>query len=373
MLIELRTNALVRGDCDAALEYSQALLARGEALQDRLYLLHGHTAMAVNRFYSGEYPEALRHIEEVARRYELQVDRQTAAQVGFDPLVMSWFYGGIIGWTQGDFVAESSGARRAEEVAASIGHPHVTGMVLLGRAVLAGFHGDTVTCAAEAAKLKDLSAEQQFPDWLGCAEAYLGWASAMQGDPAGVRQCRDAVAHLGVRRFYINHPLLLSLLVECALVHGETGIAGDALAEAERVTTRGGVHYWDAERERLHGELLAATAGGDPEKLAQAATHFERALSMAQSQGALSFALRAARGMAHMLDAQGRHVEARDQVRAVASRFSATADSPELSAARSYVEKSGTDHDFRDFRENRGLSPISAISPPSRASTSPTD
>src|SRR5262249_62260943 len=85
-------------------------------------------------------------------------------------------------------------------------------------------------------------------------------------------------------------------------------------AEALRLVERGlalsretGQPYWDAELQRLRGELLLRSHPG----AAEAESLFRRALEIARGQEARSFELRAATSLARLLRDQRRPAEAR--------------------------------------------------------------
>ena len=104
-------------------------------------------------------------------------------------------------------------------------------------------------------------------------------------------------------------PHSLALLAEACLETGriEEGLSAvrEALAEVEETAAR----YYEAELNRLEGELLLASKEPD-ESGAEAS--FRKAIAIARAQQAKSFELRAATSLARLLARQGRREEARD-------------------------------------------------------------
>jgi len=242
-----------------------------------------------------------------------------------------------IAWIQGHYTFALAVERQGYDAAVAVGHPHVTGMFMLGRILHQALRQEHAACCAEAAKLIDFALEHEFPDWLGQARVFMGWASAMAGDAEGLILCRESIRQLGEGRMFIHHTFFLSLLVEALIVHGETHSAQTVLAEAEALSVRGGDHYCEAELARLHGELATEMARAGGASWTNVVAHFEHALVTAERQGALSFALRAARGLARALDAQGRRDEAWQRLHAVVVRFAVSDDSGELTEARALL------------------------------------
>jgi predicted ATPase len=93
-------------------------------------------------------------------------------------------------------------------------------------------------------------------------------------------------------------PYWLALL---ASIHGRLGQAEEGLvatAEAMTEVARSGERFWEAELQRLKGQLLLQA---DPANKPEAEACFHRAIEIARSQMARSWELRAATSLAHSL------------------------------------------------------------------------
>jgi adenylate cyclase len=148
----------------------------------------------------------------------------------------------------------------------------------------------------------------------------------------------------------------LALLVE-SLMAGDQIEEGLAVAaEALAVVEATGERFYEAELHRLRGELLLQQAGegrrspaesavarphdSDPSGLCEAEACFRRALDVARSQGAKSLELRAALSMARLLRGRGELAEGRRLLAETFGWFTEGWDTPDLRAAREFLEES---------------------------------
>ena len=92
-----------------------------------------------------------------------------------------------------------------------------------------------------------------------------------------------------------------------------------------------------AELLRIKGELAIFEDATDAAAAAEG--HFLRALDYARLQGALSWELRAAIGLARLWRDQDRAAEAREILRSVYGRFTEGFDTADLRAAKSLLEE----------------------------------
>jgi predicted ATPase len=105
----------------------------------------------------------------------------------------------------------------------------------------------------------------------------------------------------------------------------------EALAIAEETATR----YYEAELNRLEGEVLLAATEPD-ERGAEAS--FRKAIAIARGQGAKSFELRAATSLARLLERQEKHKEAHALLAPVYGWFTEGFDTADLKEARARLD-----------------------------------
>jgi predicted ATPase len=105
----------------------------------------------------------------------------------------------------------------------------------------------------------------------------------------------------------------------------------EAIARADETDERWNI----AELLRIKGELLLLQ--GTPGAAATAEDHFRQALDWARRQGALSWELRAATSLAHLLHHQRRSADGMALLRQVYDRFTEGFDTADLRAAKALL------------------------------------
>jgi predicted ATPase len=114
--------------------------------------------------------------------------------------------------------------------------------------------------------------------------------------------------------------------------HPEEGLAtlAEALARVEETDEC----LWEAELYRLRAELLLL--GGDDHG---AKASLEKAVEVARRQGAKSWELRAAMGLARLWHKQGRTAEARKLLTPIYGWFTEGFDTPDLQEAKALLDR----------------------------------
>ena len=116
------------------------------------------------------------------------------------------------------------------------------------------------------------------------ATAPLGWAQAIEGDPAGgARQLRQALARWAATGSQAARPQLLGLLAEAEQLAGRPDEALRLLDEALAQVDRTGERFFEAELHRLKGESLLAMS---PLQAHAAETALATSLAVARRPGA---------------------------------------------------------------------------------------
>ncbi len=159
-----------------------------------------------------------------------------------------------------------------------------------------------------------LAKEQGFPRWETWGSILQGWVSIEKGyvEP-GIGQIRQGMDRADGT---IQQPSVAIL----AEAYGKAGkpeeglsVAAEALARAHKT----GLCYYEAELNRIKGELLLAQKGksekskGKREEVSEAEGCFQKALEVARSQSAKSLELRAVMSLSRLWQQQGRKDEAR--------------------------------------------------------------
>ena len=117
---------------------------------------------------------------------------------------------------------------------------------------------------------------------------------------------------------------------------GQPEVGLTALAEALTLVDTTGERWYEAEIYRLKGELLLQQ---NADNQADAETCFQHAISIAQSQQAKSWELRAATSLARLWQQQGKREEAHDLLAPVYNWFTEGFDTADLQDATKLLEE----------------------------------
>ena len=118
------------------------------------------------------------------------------------------------------------------------------------------------------------------PIFSAQADLARGWLLAKEGQPHGIAMIRDAMARMASTRFALFRPMFGSMLAEaCASV----GQIDEALSAVDKVLPIAQTEdrYYEAELNRLHGELLLMQ---DASNSPQAEQYFRTAIEIARRQ-----------------------------------------------------------------------------------------
>jgi predicted ATPase len=243
-------------------------------------------------------------------------------------------------WTLSALGYPERAAQRMRECvdrARTLDHP-VTFAMALNFAII--FHHDQGD-REQVQELEDLrftfATEHGFALFLGLGEVFRGWlqVEAGHGDEGLARIRRGLAAYAGVGAVLGTPTFLATLARVCErLGRVEEGLA--AVAEAEALSERTGMTYWDAEIQRLRGTLLLRSDAES--QTAAAESCFLRALAIARRQDAKAFELRAATSLARLWQRQRKRMQARALLSEVYDWFTEGFATPDLVAAQTLLE-----------------------------------
>ena len=162
-----------------------------------------------------------------------------------------------------------------------------------------------------------------------------GWLLALGGKAADAVQVMTS-SLIASRPQTLDHPFVWSSL---ARAHAEVSQFDDAwrsIDEALTLIKKTKERWFEAEVNRIAGEIALKSFSPDPEK---AEAYFERALAVARQQQAKSWELRAAMSMARLWRDQGKRDEARDLLAPVYGWFTEGFDTLDLKEAKMLLDE----------------------------------
>jgi predicted ATPase len=163
-----------------------------------------------------------------------------------------------------------------------------------------------------------------------------GWAMAQEGAAEeGIRLMAHNVTDREALDVGWYQARYLCMLAEsyAQSSQAEAGLA--VIGEAKTIASRNDEHMWEAELDRIQGELLRVQ--GAPTAAIESC--LARGIRKAREQSAKSLELRAATSLARLWGEQGRRAEARDLLAPVYGWFTEGFDTADLKEARSLLSE----------------------------------
>jgi DNA-binding winged helix-turn-helix (wHTH) protein len=333
----LAVDHMHRGSLRVALPFAAETLSLAKQFGDPHFLIQSNFVMGQLQLYLGNSAASRRHLEKGFALYRAERDRAAAAHVGYDVCMGHHTWLASVLWYQGFPDQALWHAEEASTVARAAAHPFSEAWATSYVASLHQSRGEVAPCRERAEATLALATEQGLPYWGAVATALAGWALVKQGQSeeglARLRAGTDAYRAIGAK---VTEPVWLALLAEACLEAGrvEEGLTAtrEALVEVEETAAR----YYEAELNRLDGELRLAAEEPDESR---AEASFVKAIEIAGDQGAKSFELRAAASLAGLWRDQGRRVEARDLLAPVYSWFTEGFDTLDLKEAKLLLDE----------------------------------
>jgi predicted ATPase/class 3 adenylate cyclase len=339
VLVGLWRFALIQGEILQAHELGLQLLDLAEQARDAALRLEAQRALGMTLYFLGDLMAARVHLEQGMRLYHPQQHRGHAALYGRDPGVDCYAYAaltlGLLGYPDQALAHMHTALTLAETLA----HPLMQGWALAFTAWLHQFHrAERLTQERSEAAIM-LAHEYGFPQVSAMGSILRGWACAMRGEGAsGVAAMHQGLATWRATGTEIARPSYLALLAEWYGKAGQGAAGLDVLAEARAAAQHRQERFYEAEFYRLGGELLLAQS---VDRVAEAATCFQQALTIARQQQARWWELRAAMSLARLWQRQGKAIEARELLAPIYGWFTEGFDTADLREAKALLEELG--------------------------------
>ena len=325
----------VRMELHTAWALGEQLLSMAQRQHDPLLLVEAHRALGVISFWAADMTAATTHFEQGVHWYTPQQHARLVALYGHDAGVacLSWSAWAL--WWLG--YPEQALARNAAalSLARQHAHPFSLAQALNWATWLHHFRRDGIATHAAAEAVLALATEQGFTMWNAHGTFLRGWSLLAQGQAAGSAEMRQGLAAyqaLGARAMI---PYCCSLLAATAGQAWGTEAEEQVLTEALAVVHQTGERWVEAELYRLQGQLLLQQAVPDAQHSAMC---LQKALSIARSQHAKSWELRAAISLARLWQQQGKRQEAHDLLAPVYHWFTEGFDTADLQDAKALLE-----------------------------------
>jgi predicted ATPase len=329
-------NCSSRREHRTALELGQQCLRLAQGAKDPMLLAQAHQTLGAGYLTTGDFTEALRHLEQAITVYDPVRQRSHANAYGHDPAVLSLILSGFVLWFLG---YPDRALKRNDEglaLAQKLSHPATSAMGAAFAAMVQQFCRNAQAVEELAGLAVDLSTKHD--NFLVRTMGTLlgGWTTTQRG------QKEDGIARmrLGLEAWRASGGVLMMGYFSLLLA----GVYGEVEQPEEGLRVLAGVdstreHTWVAELYRLKGELLLRRGKGHPVNQAEAEQCFRQALSIAAEKKAKSLELRAAMSLSRLWLYQGKRREARQALGEIFGSFTEGFDTPDLRDAKMLLEE----------------------------------
>jgi predicted ATPase len=326
---------LNRGDLDLALRLAEDLMDRCQERADIRGLILAHLCRGGTRLLRGNFGSSCAHFGKIDHLYVADLHRDLVQQAGVNPHAMGLTFLGFAHFCLGYPEQALAYVNAAIAEAQTEQHRPSIAQSLAIKARLLCFLGDAKILAECADLLSAIGIDQGFPYWRATGLIYRGWALVAVGDfENGAALIQRGISACEATGAITWLPLFHGLQAQAEAARGQTDRAFTLLAEALQTAQRTGERWFAAELNRHKGQLLLRQGHSEvAEEL------YRKALSIARTQEAKLWELRAARDLARLWGEQGRRTEARDLVAPVYGWFTEGFDTADLKEAKALLDQ----------------------------------
>ena len=328
---------VMRADYATARQLGDELLGLSEQYDELVFHVIPHYAAGFTSFCLGDLLRARRHLEEGIANYDPVQRESPVYWAGQDPGVACRVYAALTQWLLGYPDEALARAQDGLALANELAHPFSEAFALVGASLIARLRRDSRKGYDNAEAAVILSSEHGFPSWLALGTLLRGSALMALGQKReGIVQLRQGIKNWRAIGTELFMPFYLALLAEGYRGLNQIGGAFDALKEGWEVIEQTDEQWWNAELNRLKGELLWQHPTMDG---IQAENYFQKALELAQNQQAKSLELRAATSWAKLWLSKGKSEAAHDILAPVYNWFTEGTETSDLREAKSLLRE----------------------------------
>ena len=330
---------LLRCELDAAREVGRQLLELAEQSQNASELLRAHMAEGLITLHRGDVTRACASLEKGLEGYDLESRRRQIRLYVQEPGAATLSYIGIGLALRGYLDQALQRTRLALDVTRDQRHPQGEALARIFVAWAHQYRCERQAAREHAEAARDIAAAHRLPLWETLARMFIAWANAKDiGHLQAAAELRQTLRRCQEMGVGLTQTHMLTLLAECYLEGGDGEQCLQTVRQAQDVVEASGEAFCAAELHRLQGEALLLQRDGADHAAAAAA--FEQALQLARQQQARLWELRAAVSWGRLLRQQGRGGDALALVTPIYQQFNEALETPELTAAQSFLTES---------------------------------
>lgn len=258
---------MLRAQYDIATREGNDLLEMATRQGNQAFLIASHRALGSTLFYRGQFNASVEHTLWVINATTSLGDDDTLIRDIYDvvdPRVTCHSYLSWNLWMLGrrdQAIAESN---RAIDLAERLKHPFSLALAVSFAIWLQQFCGRIDRVLELCERSIDHCQQHGFAFWFGWNQVLLGWAHSHQAQNSTecIETMRQGMAYWKERGSDLGRGYFLCLVADVHLRFGECSAALEALAEAQTFMQDTGEHFYQAERHRLHREVMATLHPG---------------------------------------------------------------------------------------------------------------
>ena len=309
----LWTFHMLRAELQTARKIAEEFLRLSERLPYPGLALRGHWALEITYLHSAEFELALDHYHKALALYDPERHRDDSFQYALNPGVAMPCFAALAFWFVGQSDEAVTRIEDALALARELGEPHGLAHAFIFAAILYNLRREAAKTQEYSEYVMAVSKEHGLAMYEAMATVMRGWALSEQVNDsvtatdelhAGINEIRSGLAALDATGTLLVRPHFMALLAETLAKAGQIEEALLLLHEAMTMVSHNGERYYEAELYRLNGELLAAAARRDPNRVPGDYPHsdtcFRHAIEIAQQQKAKSWELLAAKSLAQL-------------------------------------------------------------------------
>jgi predicted ATPase len=284
--------------------------------------------------YQGALFDARMHLEAALASYDPTRDIQVRLGQGADIEIFATVNLAMVFWQLGEVERARELTELAKTHAVESGRPSTVAHTHTYTALFEAFRGDADATLRDA-KTTAQVAGLEIPMYPAMAKIFQGWARARLSDrEAGLEELRQGLTVLAEKKIMFLLPVTQGLLSELEADGPSADAALARIDEALRLATQTGERWTDAFLYRIRGDIQLKA---DPKHPARALEAYLSALAIAREQGARSFGLQAALGVAKLYQSTGRPADAHAVLAPALEGFSPTPEMSEIAEAQALL------------------------------------
>ena len=332
----LCVHRLSTGECRSALSLAEKFRSVAAETADRFDVPIGSRLIGLALHLLGDQPGARRHLEPLVRSRVTARSSHVILYEYDQRVILDCYYARVL-WLQG---CGDQAKRLTESLLGYAGtKDHLLSFayaLFFSACPMALYVGDLTTADRPVRRAFDLAARHGVEMWKVWAQCFEGVLLIKRGENrAGSQLLQSALERLPESALNTEvsqlHPELAAGLGGAGQIAEGLVVVDKALARAEQMEAG----WCLAELLRTKGELLLLQRA--PSAVATAEACFQRALDVARRQGALSWELRSATGLARLWRGQRRVNEPRRLLGSVYRRFTEGFETADLMAAKALL------------------------------------